>query len=144
MNDFNVIFNVLCGLIITVIQLHVCGCNLFQSRRVCDIELLVGASNIGMVRRNIMEERSLELHCKSYELTSVMSHCFCFILMSRSLVSSRISSRVRKWVSPFWCRVCAFETEKKTDESSRRHKLSPRTYSKMYKDLSSEPLAGRQ
>lgn len=35
-----------------------------------------------------------------------MSHCFCFRLMSSSLVSSRISSRVRKCVSPFWCLVC--------------------------------------
>lgn len=37
--------------------------------------------------------------------TSFMSHCFCFKVMSSSLVSSRISSRVRKCVSPFWCRV---------------------------------------
>lgn len=37
--------------------------------------------------------------------TSVMSHCFCLMPMSRSLVSSRISSMVRKCVSPFWCLV---------------------------------------
>lgn len=40
-----------------------------------------------------------------------MSHCFCFRVMSSSLVSSRISSRVRKCVSPFWCLVWDLNTE---------------------------------
>lgn len=40
-----------------------------------------------------------------------MSHCFCFRVMSSSLVSSRISSRVRKCVSPFWCLVWDSNTE---------------------------------
>lgn len=47
-----------------------------------------------------------------------MSHCFCFMLMSRSLVSSRISSRVRKCVSPFWCLVWELKTETHTWKSS--------------------------
>lgn len=37
--------------------------------------------------------------------TSLISHCFCFMPMSSSLVSSRISSRVKWWVSPLWCLV---------------------------------------
>lgn len=40
-----------------------------------------------------------------------MSHCFCFKVMSRSLVSSRISSRVKKCISPFWCLVWDLNTE---------------------------------
>ena len=51
--------------------------------------------------------------CKRFKKhTSVISQCFCFMLMSRSLVSSRISSKVKQCVSPFWCLVWEWSREK--------------------------------
>lgn len=60
----------------------------------------------GLGGKEVWMRNSLGQGCVYDEhLTSFMSHCLCFMLMSRSLVSSRISSRVRKCVSPFWCLV---------------------------------------
>lgn len=50
--------------------------------------------------------------------TSLISHCFCFMPMSSSLVSSRISSRVRWWVSPLWCRVWEREIKRQRCKNS--------------------------